>query len=146
MIDYLNRELVKPRNSLTHQPKKKLFFPNSPNIFVVAFFFSRILFVSLVSVCCDAPSDKFIQKFFFSDDVTKVLDTHKISKCFRVHASLSYASMRTHVDYFNILRSLFVPIFNSYSLSLSTFLSENYRQYFIFTFFFVRQIYFLLVI
>lgn len=50
MIDYLNRELVKPRNSLTHQPKKKLFFPNSPNIFF-CFFFSRISFVSLVCVC-----------------------------------------------------------------------------------------------
>lgn len=38
MIDYLNRELVKPRNSLTHQPKKKLFFP-TPQIFLLLLFF-----------------------------------------------------------------------------------------------------------
>lgn len=61
MIDYANRELEKPRNSLTHI---QTFSPQLILCAVAIFFFSHGSPTASL-ICSDASLDEFIQSFFF---------------------------------------------------------------------------------
>lgn len=133
MIDSPNRELVKPRNSLTHHPKTFFATPRIPLLLVFSLTASD--FFNICVLWWPVVINLF-RAFFFSWCHKGLCYYYtQFPSAFHVHASLTRSLLRlvaSTADYFNILRSLFTPRFPLDTSTIS--LSENYRQYFTATF------------
>lgn len=142
MIDYANRELEKPRNSLTHNQT----FSSQFSLFMLLPYFSQNSDNSFDMFCCDAPYDKYILNilFFFHclAGVRKVFaffDVDIISLWIRVHIGL-LRFIANAVNYFNILRTLFALVYVHTNFSIGKlsliYFTDTFRFFFSLSFFF----------